>query len=127
MSVIPENEKVIKLDQDDDGWVDTHHGISESMHLSAQYSPLPQFHDKPLPLSLPCSAIEQTTEKLTEMKLDGDKESAPTPPTTTMPLVGVGPIDDDSDSDSEPAVDMDDFTEEEDPVISIADLFWSLS
>ena len=29
MSVIPENEKVIKLDQDDEGWVDTHHGISE--------------------------------------------------------------------------------------------------
>ena len=76
-----------------------------------------------LPLSLPRSGIEQTTEKLTEMKLDGDKESAPTPPTTTMPLVGVGPIDDDSDSDSEPAVDMDDFTEEEDPVISITDLF----
>lgn len=91
--------------------------------------PLPQFHDKPLffPLSLPRSGIEQTTEKLTEMKLDGDKETAPAPPATTMPLVGVGPIDDDSDSDSEPAVDMEGFTEEEDPVISIADLFWSLS
>ena len=31
MAVIPENEKVIKLDQDDEGWVDTHHGISELM------------------------------------------------------------------------------------------------
>ena len=31
MQVIPENEKVIKLDQDDDeGWVDTHHGLRES-------------------------------------------------------------------------------------------------
>ena len=30
MAVIPENEKVIKLDQDDDeGWVDTHHGVGE--------------------------------------------------------------------------------------------------
>ena len=31
MSVLPENEKVIKLNQDDaedEGWVDTHHGIS---------------------------------------------------------------------------------------------------
>jgi hypothetical protein len=74
----------------------------------------------PLP-SLPLSDIEQTTEKLTEMKLDGDKESAPAQPATAVPLVGVGPIDDDSDSDSEPAVDMEDFTEEEDPVISIND------
>ena len=31
MAVIPESEKVIKLDQDDEGWVDTHHGISESV------------------------------------------------------------------------------------------------
>ena len=31
MSVIPENEKVIRLDQDDDeGWVDTHHGVGEA-------------------------------------------------------------------------------------------------
>ena len=29
MNVLPENEKVIKLDQDDEGWVDTHHGLSE--------------------------------------------------------------------------------------------------
>ena len=30
MSVLPENEKVIKLDQgDEEGWVDTHHGIGE--------------------------------------------------------------------------------------------------
>lgn len=30
MSVLPENEQVIKLNQDDaeeEGWVDTHHGI----------------------------------------------------------------------------------------------------
>ena len=31
MSVIPENEQIVKLDQDDEGWVDTHHGISEDM------------------------------------------------------------------------------------------------
>ena len=30
MSVLPENEKIIKLDQgDEEGWVDTHHGIGE--------------------------------------------------------------------------------------------------
>ena len=33
MSVIPENEKVIKFNQDDEGWVDTHHGISETMNV----------------------------------------------------------------------------------------------
>ncbi len=33
MKVIPENEKVIRLDGDDDeGWVDTHHGVSECMY-----------------------------------------------------------------------------------------------
>ena len=61
--------------------------------------------------------IEQTTEKLTEMKLEGEKEPAPTQPTTAVPLVGGITVDDDSDSDSEPAVDIDDFEEEEDPVI----------
>ena len=30
MEVLPENEKIIKLDQgDEEGWVDTHHGIGE--------------------------------------------------------------------------------------------------
>lgn len=30
MAVIPENEKIIKLDDDDDeGWVDTHHGVGK--------------------------------------------------------------------------------------------------
>ena len=51
------------------------------------------------------------------MKLEGEKGPEQTPPSTAMPLVGTGPIDDDSDSDSEPAVDMEGFTEEEDPVI----------
>lgn len=32
MSVIPENEKVIRLDEDDEeGWVDTHHGVGKSV------------------------------------------------------------------------------------------------
>ena len=64
------------------------------------------------------SGFEQTTEKLTEMKLEGEKGTAPTQPTSTLPLVGGATVDDDSDSDSEPAVDIDDFEEEEDPVIS---------
>ena len=30
MEVLPENEKIIKVDQgDEEGWVDTHHGIGE--------------------------------------------------------------------------------------------------
>ena len=36
MSVAPENEKVIKLNQDDDdeeGWVDTHHGIGNHLFI----------------------------------------------------------------------------------------------
>jgi hypothetical protein len=34
MSVIPENEKVIKLDKDDDeGWVDTHHGVGKASRV----------------------------------------------------------------------------------------------
>lgn len=34
MAVLPENEKVIKLqdgDADEEGWVDTHHGLSECL------------------------------------------------------------------------------------------------
>lgn len=42
MEVLPENEKVIKLADDDEGWVDTHHGV----------------------------AIEQISESVQEMKLD---------------------------------------------------------
>ena len=50
------------------------------------------------------------------MKLEGEKESAPQQPVSTVPLVGGATVQDDSDSDSEPAVDIDDFEEEEDPV-----------
>ncbi len=35
MRVIPENEKLIQLDgndDDDEGWVDTHHGVSKSAY-----------------------------------------------------------------------------------------------
>lgn len=36
MAVLPENEKVIKLDQtDEEGWVDTHHGLGETQDLAA--------------------------------------------------------------------------------------------
>ena len=36
MSSVPENEKVIKLNQDDDdeeAWVDTHHGIGNQLFV----------------------------------------------------------------------------------------------
>ena len=62
------------------------------------------------------AAIETATEKLTEMKLEVEKDTTPAQPVTAVPLVGGGVVDDDSDSDSEPAVDMDDFEEEDDPV-----------
>ena len=62
------------------------------------------------------TAIEQTQEKLTEMKLeDAEKSAATAQPVTTMPFVG-GAMDDDDSSDDEPAVDIDEFDEPEDPV-----------
>ena len=63
------------------------------------------------------TAIEQTQEKLTEMKLEEaeKKSAASAAPVTTMPLVG-GAMDDDDSSDDEPAVDIDEFDEPEDPV-----------
>ena len=62
------------------------------------------------------AAVEQAQEKLTEMKLEGEKETTPQQPVSAVPLVGGTTVQDDSDSDSEPAVDIDDFEEEEDPV-----------
>lgn len=62
------------------------------------------------------AAVEQAQEKLTEMKLEGEKERAPQQPVSAVPLVGGVVVQNDSDSDSEPAVDIDDFEEEEDPV-----------
>ncbi len=47
------------------------------------------------------------------MTLEGDKA---TPASVTMPTQLVGRTQDDSDSDSEPAVDIDEYVEEEDPV-----------
>ncbi len=33
MSVIPENERIVRVDEsDEEGWVDTHHGIGEPPH-----------------------------------------------------------------------------------------------
>jgi len=89
MAVLPENEKVIKLDQtDEEGWVDTHHGL----------------------------AMEQVQEKVVEMTLEEGKSPASLVP-TTVPLVGRGEEGaEDSDSDSEPVVDIDEYKEEEDPV-----------
>ena len=53
------------------------------------------------------------------MTLEGDKPTATTSSTSEdMALVGRTTNDDDSDSDDEPAVDIEDYTEEEDPVSS---------
>ena len=65
-------------------------------------------------------AVEQVSEKVEEMTLNRDQQQAgPTAAAGTAmatPLVGtVDPTGDDSDSDSEPAVDIDDYVEEEDP------------
>lgn len=60
-------------------------------------------------------AVEQVTEKVVEMTLEGDKKA--TAPVPVVPLVGVVGGADDSDSDSEPAVDIDEYPlEEDDPV-----------
>lgn len=113
MAVIPENEKVIKLDGDDDeGWVDTHHGISESCGVCLVYIVPTQHY-----IICHMTGIEQTQEKLTEMKLEeGEKSATPAQPVAAVPLVGGAVVDDDSDSDDEPAVDIDEFNEPEDPV-----------
>lgn len=60
-------------------------------------------------------ALEHTVDKLVEMTLDSAPESEATP-TAPTPLVGTATIQD-SDSDSEPVVDIDEYTgEDEDPV-----------
>lgn len=49
MEVLPENEKVIKLtDDDDEGWVDTHHGVAiEQISESVQEMTLDQSNTIP--------------------------------------------------------------------------------
>ena len=92
MSVLPENEKIVRLDQDDEeGWVDTHHGLT----------------------------MEHMQEKVIEMTLEGAPKpgaaaSGPTP--SVVPLVGRRDEEEESDSDSEPAVEMEGYEEEDDPV-----------
>ena len=60
MSILPENEKVIKLNKDDseeEGWVDTHHGSSMQYgHHSC--------------LSSYFVGMDQTSEEVTEMTLE---------------------------------------------------------
>ena len=48
MEVLPENEKVIKLTDDDEGWVDTHHGVAiEQISESVQDMTLDQSSNTP--------------------------------------------------------------------------------
>ena len=58
MEVLPENEKVIKLSDDDDGWVDTHHGV----------------------------ALEQMAEAVQDMKLDMKQQQQTTATTVSVLL-----------------------------------------
>ena len=58
MEVLPENEKVIKLSDDDDGWVDTHHGV----------------------------ALEQMAEAVQDMKLDMKQQQQTTATTVSILL-----------------------------------------
>ncbi|XP_064394311.1 ubiquitin-like-conjugating enzyme ATG3 [Halichondria panicea] len=85
MRVIPENEKLIQLegnDDEDEGWVDTHHGVT----------------------------LDKNVEKMSEMKMDDVKEKTVKVDKPDMPLVGgMGAEDDDSDTDSGPALDIDDY------------------
>ncbi len=65
-------------------------------------------------------ALEKTTEKVAEMKMDDEKTvKVVEKPKVTVPLVGgVGAGEDDSDSDSEPAEDIEEYEldEGDDPV-----------
>lgn len=87
MAVLPENERIVRLDaSDEEGWIDTHHGV----------------------------VLEQVTEKVVEMTLEGDKKTAPVVSMET-PLVGVvGDVGDSDSDDSGPAVDIDEYPLEED-------------
>lgn len=62
--------------------------------------------------------MEQTADKLVEMTLDSAPEATPTD-SSSIPLVGTATAEGDSDSDdSGPAVDMEEYTgEDEDPVL----------
>lgn len=64
-----------------------------------------------------CAVLEQVTEKVVEMTLEGDKKTAPVVSMET-PLVGVvGDVGDSDSDDSGPAVDIDEYPlEEDDPV-----------
>ena len=60
MSIIPENEKVIQLegDEDDEGWVDTHHGVGKC--LLGQHHPNPDvvcLFILPVSILLPMSVL----------------------------------------------------------------------
>ena len=53
MEVLPENEKVIKLTDDDEGWVDTHHGVAiEQISESVQDMKLDQSSNTPQMVSI---------------------------------------------------------------------------
>ena len=137
MAVIPENEKVIQLDMnDDEGWVDTHHNVRELEQYSSSLPP-PHYHHYHtittvtitttivtsfLPPLLPSPSLppDIAAEVVGDMTLEGDKPTATTSSTSEdMALVGRATNDDDdSDSDDEPAMDIEDYPEEEDPVSS---------
>ena len=63
-----------------------------------------------------CPALEQTSDKLVEMTLDSAPEATPTD-TSSIPLVGTVTANDSDSDDSAPAVDMEEYTgEDDDPV-----------
>ena len=131
MAVIPENEKVIQLDMnDDEGWVDTHHNVRELEQYSSSLPP-PHYHHYHtittvtitttivtsfLPPLLPSPSLppDIAAEVVGDMTLEGDKPTATTSSTSEdMALVGRATNDDDdSDSDDEPAMDIEDYPAE---------------
>jgi ubiquitin-like-conjugating enzyme ATG3 len=88
MALLPTNERLLVVEGDDEAWVDTHHGI----------------------------ALEQTTDKLVEMTLDSAPAATPTDP-SCIPLVGTATADEGEESDGEPAVNMEDYSDNEDPAV----------
>ena len=66
-----------------------------------------------------CAGLQQISEKVVEMTLEGDKKTTPVVSTET-PLVGVvGDVGDSDSDDSEPAVDIDEYALEEDDPVSL--------
>ena len=78
----------------------THHVTRRKCHVTYMYT-----------------ALDQTTDKLVEMMLDSAPKATPTTDSSPIPLVGTATTDEDGESDDSGSVaNMEDYSEDDDPV-----------